>query len=884
MGTDSLSNPSEEISVLVEQARGGHCAAFEKIVSRYQGLISGMLFSATGDFHRSEDLAQETFLIAWNRLGELKNAENPAPWLCTIAKNLAHRSFRKKSESPAANPEFFEENLQQKESSDSDPAREMLRKEQSELVWSAIGEIPESYRETLVLYYRSGQSVKEIAVATDSSIEAVNQRLLRARKSLKSRLEKMVGDILGETAPDGVFTFSVISAIASGAVVSTGQTVLAASTGSVGTVAASSSTAGKTVGFASFWAVLGPFAFLVWYLSFLWCIFYLSIRNLPTLRSRRFRTYILFRGIQYYPLFYGLAMIPMGILILRTTSSGPLFMLAVMVFGLAFFGREQFFYMKKLKEILKADLGLPHQEVKTYTFDQVQRRFHLALFTNLLLAETLFAVGTGFAVFEGIDATTFLVALVYSLGTILTAIAAYYLGKHLLELSRSSRSVVQNPPVVENPFAGILQQVEKPSLFLFSKKAKKTYCVMLCGWICFGIAAACFLRLFINWNLYPLEKIGCITLLVGSCIAYGFIPRKCLRRRSQFRILTAGMFLFDALILLYFGTLEADSLSLREVFQNLSQGRFSFGPVQNWALTTSLFFIVMVFFHTLLWVYESFQGKSSQPQGKKDENTPDPIREAVQEFEWKQSRLFEEKTCEEDEGFPKSFPRKWFWICVVYGAVICSVFLLGMLFTSPTARKNILLRNENYTALIALEPDNPEYYYLRGNRERLPEKAIKDLDLAIHLKPDYAEAYHARAKKYADLETCIEVGTGESSEDRKYRLHKALEDINKAVELEPQSHWFLSSRAGILSGLERYEAAIEDLCRAITLVPPSQKRFYTGYYIQRAFLYKQIGEYQNALKDFTEAIRLEKLAGNGDFSEIFQRDMDELREKLRSSE
>ena len=86
-----------ELSALLEQSRSGDTAAFARLVQQHQSVISGLLFSSTGDFHKSEDLAQETFLIAWNKLGELKNDADFLAWLCTIARNLAHRSFRKKS-------------------------------------------------------------------------------------------------------------------------------------------------------------------------------------------------------------------------------------------------------------------------------------------------------------------------------------------------------------------------------------------------------------------------------------------------------------------------------------------------------------------------------------------------------------------------------------------------------------------------------------------------------------------------------------------------------------------------------------------------------------------------------------------------------------------
>ena len=86
---------TDNITATLELARGGDTGAFAQIVRQYQSLVSGVLFSATGDFHKSEDFTQETFLIAWQKLGELRDPNHLAAWLCTIARNLVSRSHRK---------------------------------------------------------------------------------------------------------------------------------------------------------------------------------------------------------------------------------------------------------------------------------------------------------------------------------------------------------------------------------------------------------------------------------------------------------------------------------------------------------------------------------------------------------------------------------------------------------------------------------------------------------------------------------------------------------------------------------------------------------------------------------------------------------------------
>src|SRR5215212_8979981 len=74
-------------SELVVASRQGNREAFGQIVRRYQGLISGLIYSACGDLSASEDIAQETFLAAWKSLSGLREPQKLPAWLCQIARH-----------------------------------------------------------------------------------------------------------------------------------------------------------------------------------------------------------------------------------------------------------------------------------------------------------------------------------------------------------------------------------------------------------------------------------------------------------------------------------------------------------------------------------------------------------------------------------------------------------------------------------------------------------------------------------------------------------------------------------------------------------------------------------------------------------------------------
>src|ERR1051325_10373187 len=71
---------------LVAASRGGNREAFGQIVRRYSGLISGLIYSACGDLSASEDIAQETFLAAWQSLSGLREPQKLAAWRCQLGR------------------------------------------------------------------------------------------------------------------------------------------------------------------------------------------------------------------------------------------------------------------------------------------------------------------------------------------------------------------------------------------------------------------------------------------------------------------------------------------------------------------------------------------------------------------------------------------------------------------------------------------------------------------------------------------------------------------------------------------------------------------------------------------------------------------------------
>ncbi|MBL4637337.1 MAG: sigma-70 family RNA polymerase sigma factor [Kofleriaceae bacterium] len=182
--------------------------AFGVIVSRYQSMMCAVAFSALGDKERSEDVAQDALIAAWTSLRELRDPSKLRPWLCGIARNRALEEKRRGIERSVSLGRWGQP-MQEVE----DPQINAERNQAQELLWDALAEIPDTYREPLVLYYSDGKSISAVAAALEISEEAARQRLSRGRNRLKESVRGRVGSALDQCAPSRGFKGRVLAAL-----------------------------------------------------------------------------------------------------------------------------------------------------------------------------------------------------------------------------------------------------------------------------------------------------------------------------------------------------------------------------------------------------------------------------------------------------------------------------------------------------------------------------------------------------------------------------------------------------------------------------------------------------------------------------------------------
>src|SRR5580704_1426085 len=217
MATLVTSNPNFTDADLITASRSGDRRAFGQIIRKYQAMVSGLIYAACGDLHRSEDVAQETFISAWKSLSGLRDASKLAGWLCQIARRRLADASRKAPNKEISFGQAFAPGQEPVA-----PVNEALTAEESEVLWRTLARLPQPYRETLVLFYRQEQSTAQVAAAMDTTEASVRQRLTRGRQMLRDEVASMLERNIARTSPSSQFTMQVVAALPALAAQATG--------------------------------------------------------------------------------------------------------------------------------------------------------------------------------------------------------------------------------------------------------------------------------------------------------------------------------------------------------------------------------------------------------------------------------------------------------------------------------------------------------------------------------------------------------------------------------------------------------------------------------------------------------------------------------------
>ena len=254
--------PTATDAQLIAASLKGRIGAFGQLIERYQNLVCSIAYAATADRALSEDVGQETFVAAWTKLAELSEPDKLRGWLCGTARNLSKMALRKRKRQVVSGD--VEKRMGGSKASALD---KVIADEEEEIVAQALGELPENYREPLVLFYREEQSVKQVATGLGLSEDVVKQRLSRGRESLREGVGNLLEGAFRRNRPGKAFAVGVLALLAA----QTGAGVAAAAGAKAAgakAVAESAAVKSKWVGPAMAFAALALVAVVV--VAFVW--------------------------------------------------------------------------------------------------------------------------------------------------------------------------------------------------------------------------------------------------------------------------------------------------------------------------------------------------------------------------------------------------------------------------------------------------------------------------------------------------------------------------------------------------------------------------------------------------------------------------------------
>jgi RNA polymerase sigma factor (sigma-70 family) len=171
-------SPASLDEALVAAAQGGSAEAFSRLVERHQQALRAFLRRACGDWAQADDLAQETFLAAWARIGRLKAGASVRAWLCGIGYNKHLTAVRSAGRERARGVAY---------EADREPAAD-ARPEDKLALEKAMAELPPEQRACVALCLAADFSHAEAAEALDMPLGTVKSHVSRGRSRLMQAL------------------------------------------------------------------------------------------------------------------------------------------------------------------------------------------------------------------------------------------------------------------------------------------------------------------------------------------------------------------------------------------------------------------------------------------------------------------------------------------------------------------------------------------------------------------------------------------------------------------------------------------------------------------------------------------------------------------------
>lgn len=186
--------PDGDDSELIRRARRGDARAFGILVERYQRRVLGVALAVVHNQEDALELAQETFVRAFENLAKFESRSSFSTWLYRIAANLAIDFRRREGRHTIIRGEEAANIMERLPSAEGDSYKEARRSELSDRIREALKELTPEHRAVILLREVEGLSYDEISEVLQCPRGTVMSRLHYARNRLRGVLKDLGRD------------------------------------------------------------------------------------------------------------------------------------------------------------------------------------------------------------------------------------------------------------------------------------------------------------------------------------------------------------------------------------------------------------------------------------------------------------------------------------------------------------------------------------------------------------------------------------------------------------------------------------------------------------------------------------------------------------------
>jgi len=178
-------------SQIVARVLGGEKQAYALLVDEYKQAVYHLAYRMTHNTEDARDLAQESFLRAYQNLSHYDSNRSFFTWLYTLSLNVIRNFLKKRNVVwPAKRNDYLARELQNAQNQQTF-SEEVLQREKEEMLEICLARLSAQLRELIVLRFYQGLSFEEIAEITGLSQSAVKMRTYRSLEKLQKYFEEM---------------------------------------------------------------------------------------------------------------------------------------------------------------------------------------------------------------------------------------------------------------------------------------------------------------------------------------------------------------------------------------------------------------------------------------------------------------------------------------------------------------------------------------------------------------------------------------------------------------------------------------------------------------------------------------------------------------------